>query len=486
MAIYTDQFGNKTVVGNPDLNPDLIRGKTLVSSGDNLYTPTTITSDSLASVPQIKFPDTQPDTTNYGAIISSVPNYTDILNSYQQQSQAQLERQSQVKSYGATLDKLLGKANEQAQIEKQYKIPEYTQQLTDLNNQLTSLQNEAKAIPLQVQNDIAGRGVTKAGSATMTNDQLRTNAIKSLEISSMASALQNNLATAQSLADRAVKLKYDSIEAQIANQEKLLALNYQDLTAEQKKRADVLQMQLDARKEQVANERADRNTILGWTAEAAKLGNAPAIVISQAMNTTDLRSALNVLSPYLTDTNAKAKAVADVEYTRSQTAKNYADAAKTRADIKATVPTQTSKEIALTNDINTVLDDPSFNSTFGLVAGVKRNIPSTAQYTLASKVQNIIDQLALAARGQLKGQGAVSDFEGKMLRSAQTALKMNMNSEDAKKELIKIRGAITTSSGGLTPVKITNRKTGETQTLMAGSDGITKAVNDGLLVEYVE
>jgi len=150
---------------------------------------------------------------------------------------------------------------------------------------------------------------------------------------------------------------------------------------------------------------------------------------------------------------------------------------------KGTDTTKSSAQLGLVNDINNVLADPNIDSVFGLTSYFNRTIPGTSEYTLSSQVNNIIQQAALAARGQLKGQGAVSDFEGKMLKEAQTALKLNMNTEDAKKALIKLKGAIITSSGGSTQVLITS-KDGTSKLGLADQKTITDAISSGYRVEY--
>jgi hypothetical protein len=145
---------------------------------------------------------------------------------------------------------------------------------------------------------------------------------------------------------------------------------------------------------------------------------------------------------------------------------------------------QTQAQVSLVNDIRNVKNDPVFDSTFGLKGSLYRYLPNTPQYTLNSKINNIINQTALAARGELKGQGAVSDFEGKMLKEAQTELKINMAPADAKAALTKLEGAITTSSGGTAQVQITSSD-GQSKTGVANQQMINDAINSGYSVKYI-
>lgn len=105
------------------------------------------------------------------------------------------------------------------------------------------------------------------------------------------------------------------------------------------------------------------------------------------------------------------------------------------------------------------------------------------------KAVNDYDQLQgllkLGIRGLLKGQGAVSDFEGRILGQAASDLGRNLSNGDFKQALLKIRGVLQTNNGGDTNV-IVKDKNGKTigQGALTGQD-IYDAVNDGNTIEYV-
>lgn len=71
----------------------------------------------------------------------------------------------------------------------------------------------------------------------------------------------------------------------------------------------------------------------------------------------------------------------------------------------------------------------------------------TGTATTKAKVDQLKSLLALAARGQLKGQGTITDTETKMLQDAQAALNYSMSDDDFKAELNKIRGTIASTLG---------------------------------------
>lgn len=112
-------------------------------------------------------------------------------------------------------DQLIGQSAYQTEQEAKYGVPQAQATINDLNSQLTQLKNEAAAIPLQLQQGAADRGVTTPVLGRQENSRLRTNAIAALGVSSLMSAAQGQLANAQSLADRAVEQKYAPIQERI-------------------------------------------------------------------------------------------------------------------------------------------------------------------------------------------------------------------------------------------------------------------------------
>ncbi len=82
-------------------------------------------------------------------------------------------------------------------------------------------------------------------------------------------------------------------------------------------------------------------------------------------------------------------------------------------------------EITRAQDVKSLIDkasrSKSIKNYYGAVAG---RTPPVKQDTLdfQADIERVISLASLAARGELKGQGPVSDFEGRMLANAQTVL----------------------------------------------------------------
>src|SRR4029077_2303965 len=126
-------------------------------------------------------------------------------------------------------------------------------QLNDLNTQLTTLQNQAQAIPLQEQQNAAGRGETTAGLAPIQTGDLRNNAIQALTVSSLIAARQGKMATAQMMVENAGDQKFGPIEAQLkAAQAYLATLSASpELSLEEKQQAQEQAVQLAQRQAQL-------------------------------------------------------------------------------------------------------------------------------------------------------------------------------------------------------------------------------------------
>lgn len=204
-----------------------------------------------------------------------------------------------------------GEAAYRAEQEKTLGVEQNIKDLNDYSTQLKTLQNEAKAIPLQMQENAAGRGITAGGLQPLQDAALRQNAIKSLTTSSLLEATRGNLSTALTLADRATKQKFDPIREKIdvAQKNLQLLLASPQLSVEQKNRAAAQQAALEQQKAALDTQQKDAETIHGLALQAAQNGAPPAIVNS-IINSTDLGSALGAAGQYA----AKETATSIQEY----------------------------------------------------------------------------------------------------------------------------------------------------------------------------
>src|SRR3990167_3516315 len=188
-----------------------------------------------------------------------------------------------------------GQKEAQFKAEETVGLPDFRKQLGDISGQIQSLQKEALAIPLQIQEEFKGRGVTKAGVAPIEIGRLRENAIKSLGLSAIAQTLQGNVALAQQQADKAVELEFAPKQAQLDFLKLAHEMNKDTLNREDAKRSKALEIQLAERQRVLDKEKEDKDKIYTIRLEAARSG-ADSETIRQLQTAKTPERALQVAS----------------------------------------------------------------------------------------------------------------------------------------------------------------------------------------------
>jgi hypothetical protein len=82
-----------------------------------------------------------------------------------------------------------------------------------------------------------------------------------------------------------------------------------------------------------------------------------------------------------------------------------------------------------------LMNDPALGSITGAVEGRRDTFLQGANVDALRRYNQLVNMLSLEGRAKLKGQGAVSDFEGRMLASAMSALDRAAGPEAVKKHL---------------------------------------------------
>lgn len=172
-------------------------------------------------------------------------------------------------------------------------ISELQKTQTDLSSQLKAIQNEAQAIPLQLQQEAAGRGVTTGGLQPIQTARLRANAIQALGVSSLLEASRGNLATAQDMVDRAVRTKYDPIREEINSIRTNLdiIINSPEYSIAEKNRATQQKARQDEINRSLQREEQKERDIYNVLMEAARNG-ADTLTLDKIKNSKNPSEAL--------------------------------------------------------------------------------------------------------------------------------------------------------------------------------------------------
>lgn len=223
--------------------------------------------------------------------------------------------ESLLKSIQGTQESLGGETAFTAKKEEEFGVPQAEQTIQDLATQLRDLQREEKAIPLTVQQEFAGRGVTRAGAAPIETGRLRENAIRALTVSSSLDAASGLLASANRKVERAVAQEFgqkkEDLKIKLANLE--LLLKSPALTREQKDRALAQQVNLKTQqdaltKQEKAKEEAQKKVNDLISLNQGKISATQIEDIRKLTNETDVLN-YAIEKGLLTEKEEKVKAV---------------------------------------------------------------------------------------------------------------------------------------------------------------------------------
>jgi len=165
----------------------------------------------------------------------------------------------------------------------------------------------------------------------------------------------------------------------------------------------------------------------------------------------------------------------------------YAKTAKTFSEITTSGGNVNSETIAGINLVNSLLQNPDARRITGVLQGkIGGQLLGGGTTGLAKNQYNqLVAKLSLGARQLLKGSGAISDFESKVLRDSTSAIKRNLPDEQFLYQLKQIRGALTSNAGLPVVITLTNPNTGKkTEPFQTTRDGLSQAIADGLIIEY--
>jgi hypothetical protein len=165
------------------------------------------------------------------------------------------------------------------------------------------------------------------------------------------------------------------------------------------------------------------------------------------------------------------------------------DKATEKTEAKKLAEGEIAQNYGLVNELLNMGD--STLSAIAGVPGVSAFVPGTKTQLAQNKAKQLKAILSLENRQKLKGQGAVSDFEGKMIADAGSSLGINdagrssLGNADFKKEVRKVRGAFGLAAGQPQKVRITSPD-GKTKDGSVTSEEANSAYLQGYLIEFID
>ncbi len=328
-------------------------------------TPGPITSQSLQPVAPINLPVLPPDTTNYAGIIAggiipppvipppAPPAPSSLEDLFTQYLGEQKPPPSIAGAYAAaggvapTGAEITGL--QQGVLAGETAVQEATDELNSLNAQMQALNAEAQAVPIQMQESAAGRGITAGGLAPLQTAALRDIALRSLPLQGQifgaqakqaaaqgkANLAQRKLDLAQGQFDRYFELVVKDMEIQYNYRNSLIDKVFSYATKKEQQRLDELKVEADR-----AYQESRDNVSLAqkWATEAISAGNSNIAAKISALNPSD-PDFLTKLGELQGQIVIKPKEITEREMVADLAAK-YVDAGIVLTDTLATAQTK--------------------------------------------------------------------------------------------------------------------------------------------------
>lgn len=288
--------------------------------------------------------------------LASVAGQYEAVN--KQLEQAQREQEANRASQNDLSSALMGKTADVQSFQRTTGVDaandvlvQQATQLADLNAQASTLNREAQAIPIQVQNESMGRGRTGAGIAPIESARLRDNALKALSIAQQsdiaAAALtgsQLKLQAAKDKAQQMVDLKYKPLEDQLALKKQQYELNKDVLSSIDKKRTETLNAAIKEEERQLADKKELEKGIQNIATTLRGYGISDSIV-KDVLSSKDISEAIIKAGNNLQDPRAKL----ELQSIKAEIALKQAQARKVEREAQLTKePTQKEKTAMVT------------------------------------------------------------------------------------------------------------------------------------------
>ena len=120
----------------------------------------------------------------------------------------------------------------------------------------------------------------------------------------------------------------------------------------------------------------------------------------------------------------------DIQGKSAQEAKGTA-----QGQAQFSLPTAVNSIDSTIKHVQDLKTDPNLPSALGLIGSNWSKVPGTAAYGVRQKIEQVAGESFLSARQQLKGGGAITDYEGSKAEQALVRLNSAQNKDDFLKAL---------------------------------------------------
>lgn len=456
-----------------------------VDSTSQAISPESLGNATLYNLPESKTP------TVPSAITSQSEPITESAKLQLEREKAYQDRQDTLKaqenSFKSIKENILGVIGSRSKREEEANISTLSETARKAADSLTVSQraqtNELRALD--------GSGLTDVQRAQQQREINRRYAFEQADLQLSYHLANSDLNAAQSAVDRRIKLELEPLQIEYEFAKSLYDEAKDDLDKEDQRLFDLKIKDIE-RKETAIKDKGDAiNSIIS---EAMKNGVAiPSNIIASMNSAKDASGVYSAASQgglsleNVLDKALKTQQLNNAILEGQKKSQDIQTTANEASNLVSTALDETSNLLNLTNSIlsSKYLPNVTGAKTPGAwFSGFLGNMYGSPTVEVQNQIKQLRASLSLENRQKLKGSGAISDFEAKVLERASSAFTTGLNNADAVKQLKQIKGVMSSSNGLATQVKITDPKTGQSRILNADRNGINQAIADGLIVEY--
>lgn len=252
------------------------------SAASQLGLPTPI---SVSGITSEEKPITVPTPTTPSFQGTTASNLESLLGAFNEKTPEETQQNTFQQDILKSLETLGTEKTRRAEEEAKAGLPEQRTEIKNILAQMKGLQIEATNIPLEIQKEFEGRGVTGGGIAPIEAGRVRENAIKSNQLAIRGNLLLGNIQGAEENITNALEAEFGPEKAKLETLKQLYEFNKDDLARVDKKRADMLNIVLNERERILNEKREEKKFGYDIMLEASRAG-APQDVLTQIQNAT--------------------------------------------------------------------------------------------------------------------------------------------------------------------------------------------------------
>lgn len=257
----------------------------------------TINAEDLKKTPEPIIPETGSNLNLYQKIVDNsnkTLDYSNLIKEAQTPTVSEQKQSTLTEQLKSALEGTLGKSADLVKEESKLGVNRNVNQLQNINQQIAQLQSGLN-LGLSAEET---RPVARTFMTGRQAEMQRQSAVEIGSLATVAQALQGNITLAKQTAQDTVNAKYADAEQKVKNLQDLIDVNYKQMTVEQQRKADTLNVKLKQRQDEIDKQKENDTNKNALMIKAAENG-ADQTTLNNIINAKDYSSAISAAKDYL-------------------------------------------------------------------------------------------------------------------------------------------------------------------------------------------